>query len=496
MKKENTKNREVGLLVISDIHYIEKNANDIDKVFSSFLEALSLFLKDNREWVPDCVALVGDLAQSAKEEEYNGVGRLIDKMKETIGRELYILPVPGNHDKKVLKENTSEDQKRAKQFLEENSKELEVATKKESNIEFLKDYFQFYSKFAGSCYQTDKGKGTVWKSIPRFQAEPPYDRIQGYFIIEPLHLCVMALNTEWAFVRNEDKELALPLTVGEAFVEQMDKEVRLLKNKGYTVITMMHRSPYRLRWKDLWGNLDKRSPVERIIDLSDLIICGHEHNGTEHAPDLLMNVTQLFQNGSSFSNLTVDARYPYIASLMRINPDKRLIHQAQFHYNMNETQDVQWQVPAGNNIKTFYMDALLSPRIQRKSFSNELYKEITLLRPYKSEQLEQKIRKLFYPCNNQSAQLKYEIWPLNAQTKQKIIWYTEEQTKSGGCTEQTDEIHVILYSECDCPENGKQNILYQKQAAISLYKEIKTLARNNEISHKLIFNLVFCNILV
>lgn len=498
MKKGNTENKEIRILVISDIHYLEKNADDLEKVFSSFLEALSLFLKDNREWTPDCVALVGDLAQSAKKEEYKGVEQLIGRIKDEIGRELHILPVPGNHDKKVSRDNASLDQERAIQFLKENSKDFEEKEKKESNTNFLKDYFEFYSDFAGSCYQTDKEKGTRWESIPCFQTEPPYDKIQGCFIIERLHLCVMALNTEWAFVRNKDKELTLPLTVGETFVEQMEKEVRLLKSKGYTVITMMHRSPYRLCWKDLWGNLEKRSPVERIIDLSDLIICGHEHNGTEHDPDLLMNATQLFQNGSSFSNQTVDARYPYIASLMRISPDKRLIHQAQFHYNMNETQNVQWQVPADSNIKTFYMDALLSPRIQRKSFSNELYKEITLLRPYSSRQLEQKIRRLFYP-NNSPSESFCEIWPLSAQIKQKVIQFAEEYVNSGARAEQFGEVHVIIYSECnccDCSENGDRSILHQKKEAISLYKEIKALAKDKEISHKLIFNLVFCNILV
>lgn len=65
----------IVLLNLSDFHYNVAENDYFESVFSSFLDTLSCFLskRENRDWIPKCLTLVGDIAQSGKKEEYEQI---------------------------------------------------------------------------------------------------------------------------------------------------------------------------------------------------------------------------------------------------------------------------------------------------------------------------------------------------------------------------------------------------------------------------------------
>lgn len=139
-------------LNLSDLHFDLKRKNLFDEAFDAFLDAINDFLVDHREWTPDCLALVGDMANRGTKEEYGKLDNYINKLKDVVGKDLIILPVPGNHDKFFPNgsKDVEKDFQEAEQFLKlydkyitEQSKQNEKTKADRTTVinTFLKTYF-------------------------------------------------------------------------------------------------------------------------------------------------------------------------------------------------------------------------------------------------------------------------------------------------------------------------------------------------------------------
>lgn len=480
------------ILNLSDLHYCAKNHDLFEKVFKAFLEALTGLLKNNPDWFPDCLTLIGDIANKGQTEEYTQVKNYIDQIFDTIGKELYILPVPGNHDKTFPpgKENFKADLESAKKFLENYNLYLTLRSDEEIKIrkckavidEYLHTYFAPYSEFIGNL-----NLGID----PLISLESDYYNFVGVQKIDQLKLCVVLLNTEWYYVPKDSGNQYL--SVGDNIVEHIEKYCEIYRDKGYTVITLMHRSPYNLAWNDIYGSLEKRSTFDRIVDMSDLIICGHQHNKSLRNPDMVYNKTQLFQNGTTYLNKSIDGRYPYSVSLLKIEPRKRLIHSLQFCLNANENDEFIWNKPDIDHIRTFWMDNIFTRSLPRQQPTTPLYKEITFAYPISQERIEKNIKRLFYPTDNNNSNtlpsnVEVEIFDLLDKQIFERIQDIDKQIQ-----QQLDDKlhHFILY--CNKFYHNKQKTI--DTPILPHYEEIHNLIRDKEIGHKIIINLVFCNFL-
>nr|WP_302829360.1 metallophosphoesterase [uncultured Bacteroides sp.] len=516
MEENNINNHIFRILILSDLHYESKRKDDFERIFNPFLDKLSAFLKNHQEWSPQCLVLAGDIAHSENDMTgYDDIRSYIEKIKLEIGISFQVVAVPGNHDKQLTPieytkeeltalKNSSEEKKKsikAKAQLRVSEKDLEAAkmflnmyTNPQpevcsKNSEYLKKYFGNYARFISSYYDT-----VHWHPIPDIKIDSELKSISGYYLLEYPKICLVALNTEWQYVVGNAGGHRSILTLDENITKQVEKHVKGLKRNGYTIITIMHRSPYRLCWNDIYGRLDENSLVERIIGISDLIICGHEHNTKNREPDMLMNSTLLYQNGSMFDRNKEDGRYPYSASLLRIDTKARMLNVIRIRFNTGNALTYEWTV-ASEDVKSYCMEPMTSSKPRLKTLNNELYKEISFSSPIEPDLLQKKIRSLFYPGNSPENIPNYInccILTLDTKTesivKQKIHAIKQKITDG----EPLPKLYVlILYSERF--EGNKIEI--QTQHAISSYKKIKSLIKSEEIGHKLITNLVFCNIL-
>lgn len=518
MIKNNIDNHIFQMLILSDLHYESNRKEDFEKIFNPFLKTLSNFLRTNREWVPQCLALVGDIAHCENDKTgYDDIHSFIEKIKTEIGISFKIVTVPGNHDKQLTTPTlTKEEEKKIKDASEEEQAEIKQKARLRASKEdldeaenflktytstkpkdclrtskYLKKYFGYYAHFTSPYYNTPD-----WHPIPNINIEKDLLNVSGYYLIERAKVCIIALNTEWKYVISNAGNHRTILTLDSKVIEQIEKNAISLKRKGYSIITLMHRSPYRLCWTDIYGSLEENSLVERLVGMSDLIICGHEHNTKNREPDMLMNSTLLYQNGSMFDRKKEDCRYPYSASLVRYDTKAHMLNVVRIRFNTGNALTYEWTV-SSDDVKTYCMDPMTSYKPRHHTLNNELYKEVSFSYPIEQEILYKKIRSLFYDNtapNEIPHYIDCNIMPLNVDTimkqvRQKIKDIKEGNTKDG----PSFKLYVLLlYSE----RFENNNFDTQTQNAISLYKKVKSLIKEEEIGHKMVTNLIFCNILI
>lgn len=495
----------IVLLNLSDFHYNVDEKDLFESVFNSFLDTLSSFLskRENKDWTPNCLTLVGDIAQSGKKEEYEEIQHYLKKLSEKLGQEMYILPVPGNHDKFLPNggREFKDDIKQAKTFLEdykscfylqgEDSKKEKLNETTKRMDEFLNTYFGPYSEFVSNCWNLDKDKDKVKSFIDTgIRAESmKYNNVSGIRLIAELNLCVVLLNTEWKYVRG--RNVVRELSVGDDLVQHMERNIQFYRRQGRLVITLMHRSPYYLEWNEVYDTPGKRSVFDRIVDMSDLIICGHEHNRQLKRPDLICNKTQLFQNGIMYSAGTSDGRDLYSASLLYVDPRKRLIHTLKFNLNTDESPEFKWRTPNLEDMQSYWMESRLWQNMGAVSPIKTLIKEIDLLYLVEEASLKDKIKRLFYAVGelnpdkiNIPTHITVDV--LNVQNLYLPLLQEQLNLKNN-----SDVYHLILYYNLYwCSENTPMN-----EKSTDLFELAKKQIKGLKVDCELVVNFVFCNIL-
>lgn len=508
------------MLILSDLHYECKRKEDFEKVFNPFLKTLSNFLKKNKEWTPQCLALIGDIVHNENNHDgYDEVRSFIKKMELELGKTFYIVTVPGNHDKQLTPPSSIkiEDGEKGtgdgRKITEDEIKimagkiDLEAAedflriytSHKPENCQkasdYLEQYFGQYARFA-SLYHKEKERMGKWFPVPDTKVTEELSHISGYYLMEREKVCIVALNTEWKYVAKNAGKNGSIITLGKDIIKQMEIRVKKLKREGYLIITLMHRSPYTMCWNDIYGSLEENSLVERLVGMSDLIVCGHEHNAKNREPDMLMNSTLLYQNGIMFDREKNDGRYPYSASLIRIDTKAHMLHVIRLRFNNEDALTYEWSAST-ENMKTYCMEPIASPQKILKTSGDGQYKAIPFYNPIDNDMLHKKLRSLFYGETSPDKippYIKCHIMELSKDTDRQI----DDEIGRIKQTETADQpsqhkLHTfLLYSK----RSEGNNFELQTQKAIQLYKDIKKRIKKTEIGHKIVTNLIFCDILI
>lgn len=333
-----------NMLVLSDMHYCEHKdyTGPFNEIFDSLIECLNEFWNENTNLIPNCIILAGDLgavdyAHPQKQETPGELGRSLmhidEKIESLIARiqEKSVRPIvvstPGNHDKKAFAVEPDPYSRRVKDlnkietFYEVNKfdwiNDNEVKFFKNAfesaplngASAFLHNRFGEYVKFASKYstkYINDYDEGSreysYWKSVPENLEKMGFGALSGCMIFPNLNVCVATLNSEMHYIIKEDVLFGCP-----TIIDPLLTYLRTLRREGYAIITVMHRSPYKMSMIDIYGltstiegEKEKCSLVDRIIKSSDLIICGHDHRPVKRRPDILEGSTSLIQNGYIF----------------------------------------------------------------------------------------------------------------------------------------------------------------------------------------------------
>lgn len=502
------------ILNLSDLHYPSKSPkeNDVDEqkvfkmIFQEFTNALASFLNQNKKWTPSCLTLIGDIANRGKKEEYDHVKGFLDMLSRKIGQDsLLILPVPGNHDKFIpggTQEFTDQHAKDVKEFMNayqeyiKETRKKKTGTEKVSENKHLQAFDSYQATYFGpySEFVRDYNQGI---ELPYVEGIPlSHNNITGIRIIESLKLCAVLLNTEWFYLPKQ--EVIRKLSVGDHFIQTMQNRVMRLREEGYFVITLMHRSPYYLDWTEIFDTALRESAFDRIVGMSDLILCGHEHNRQLKRPDFLLNTTQLFQNGTFYAqpntiNNKKNDRYECSASLLQIDPNKRTIQALRFNLEP-EPGKYKWRIPNVNDAETFWLDSPRLPNRPMKIPPHNLYKTLILKYPVNSSYIETAIKQLFYPLDpvikvpDIPSTIQVVIKNMDDEKSENVI-----HEAASALSETKKVCHLILYKEMgytfQAPEKKEQ------MKAVTHYQEIKKYIRTQNLDHKIVSNFVFCNIL-
>lgn len=484
------------LLNISDLHFSTdaKSRKTFDLVFKSFVKMLNQFINDHKAFTPNCLAIIGDIANRGTNEEYQGVKSYVELLISSIEHRPEIFVVPGNHDKHIPDSFKKEHSRYVSQLMEAfdfcaknkkpiNINSLEIA--KCSISQYQKLYFGPYSDFVKEYNE---------RLIPPFLDNKNYNNITGIRLLDSLRLCVVLLNTEWNYMAKEN--IIRKLSVGDSIIQQIEKQVETYREHGYFVITLMHRSPYYLEWKEIYDSDLKKSAFDRIVNMSDLIICGHEHNRQLKRPDFLLNTTQLFQNGSIYAEPNMesrDDRFHYSASLLYIDPNKRLVSTIRFNYD-TDSSDYKWKTPILKERETFMLDPISFKPISKSQALPGLYKTISLKYPENDTLIANMCKRLFYSYD------KNNLDALNIPTSIHVMVINincihsinQEISNSENKTAQTH--HIILYEKVHYTLNDTKKKEYEIQA-LNKYACIKNSIKHQDKDIKIVTNLVFCKIL-
>ena len=299
--------RPISILCLADIHY--NMGGDMSAVDSLYKEFTKYIDEDigRKKWEPDYIVIAGDVAD--KNGGYHAVAKLLEHLcsQDTFNiNKDHVIIVPGNHDKnaKVDVEQMKTDKAIFRDYC------IDCKSHKESfGLTFeqrFKEFIEFSKQYSGELQFNNKGNDCVLDDCLK--------TISGVRVFEEDHLCFLYVNTEWLYYPGRDSAMVLSPGVKDIsdFV-RLDEDCQLCaplikdafdlinrKYKDYTVITVMHRGFEHFSYKEK-NNSDKATidAVGDILQISDVIITGHDHVFSPAPPALIRNRVQHFQLGAT-----------------------------------------------------------------------------------------------------------------------------------------------------------------------------------------------------
>lgn len=124
---------------------------------------------------------------------------------------------------------------------------------------------------------------------------------------------------------------------GQPVIFDFQHEIETLKGKDYLIVSLFHHSFFKLAHEEYQPAGIGYCMYDRIVDLSDICLSGHEHGPDSKRPDFLRNSAQYFLNGAFFDAMGQKAP-DASASFMRINRKENLIEQKQLRYSPKKGQ--------------------------------------------------------------------------------------------------------------------------------------------------------------
>lgn len=276
----------VALIQLSDIHLSERDnfvVNKQDKMFAAMKDTLLSCQKI-------IVVISGDIANTGQKKEYDVAKTFLCQLENLIKRESKIkeinyIMVPGNHDccfqgKEKVRDAFIATQNRSDTIDEEEFVDL--------FIKVQNDYWNFYKSF----YETNE--------LSTFISNKKIIDLGTDFSLE-FHL----YNTSLLSTRNEK--------VGSLIVPENHFIYRNSFDRNSYVISLFHHNTGWL--SPSTPNNNKKRFESHILDQSDIVMCGHEHdNNSKIISDLASNNSMIYieagalqhNNTSTFNVVELD----------------------------------------------------------------------------------------------------------------------------------------------------------------------------------------------
>ena len=355
----------VNILHLSDLQFgVEMGENSRGKNKEAIahrkeaIEELPNYIKSlendkqlDSSWKPHVVVASGDLAWNAYKDDYDKFSKWIKVLNEKLViKEENIIVCAGNHDinREAAEKNSKfyeEDYKTNLKKIVENVRiehpgiklteielreiglrEIERAeierAKKDLTLDNLKGVCLNFKEFINFC----KGKNKAGIKIAKLKngcniLDSEY--LFGYSDVNDIRFNV--LNTAWYCQNNNNKKDSRiddrRLWIGKPLVDNLHGNAPRMydiENDKFSITVFHH--PFDWLHKE---ESDNDSSVKNaILDMSDVILCGHVHSKIG-APTFLKNTAQIFQSGAKWS---MDD-YRYETRIIRVYPATGFIKQ-------------------------------------------------------------------------------------------------------------------------------------------------------------------------
>ncbi len=350
--------RDVNILLISDLHY--DIVNEADTGISGLAindKLLQNIVEQGPEWEPDIVIVAGDLVNRNIEINYPHYYDLVQKLTSRFPNLRHtFFSTPGNHD--VTRENKEDglkdlailngaelpnvgEEKLGKKEKKEKRALMRTALAKISKLRFTGAVSDTVFHFEQIYFQRYLSKRTELQSSPAgntilapVELTFAMDRFETVYLKSVLGLTLVGHNSSFFCNIGDEDEDRNSLYLMKELVETIQRKI----NTNDPVISFMHHPFYILNDSEHIGpakNVDKEdinNNFTKIIDHSDLILCGHVH-GILHDPTFLLGKAYLLTNGTSFTTENYIRKFhPYTFGLVKVNKQLRKFSLKKFKY--------------------------------------------------------------------------------------------------------------------------------------------------------------------
>ena len=323
--------RPITILNLSDLHIDATHQESQLKALIDLPRELREYINNNKneriKWLPDYIAIPGDVIDCKTKNRTASYDKATEILR-TYFLETYsslsmekIIVVPGNHDRKTVSKPTDisqkddhiENYKQLKENLLLFCSDDEKATEAERKfIGFHEEDFKQFAEFNEQFVSPDDHFDWINANSLQYTS--------GMKVFKDHKICFLCVNSEWMYTRswiesNQEFHLAAPAVV------KMTDILSRPEYADYTVITLMHRKPDDLSWKEQnETNKMTHNALKEIERHSDIIISGHDHAVRTYWPDMIKNHIQHFKLGSPSCKATGNGKFPYSVSAINVDP--------------------------------------------------------------------------------------------------------------------------------------------------------------------------------
>ena len=342
----------VNILHLTDLHFRRAESPGAMAHRSIVLRALLDHLPDlfnagreardpnwrltQQNWMPDIIAISGDLAYSGHETEYKEVRTFLAEMREKLGRpDLPIVACPGNHDRNgtyAAGLSYPKSSVQADDWLSIERQQPDwpaaVETKPQSEVAFSKAFLTApFREFQEFCRNTKNDL------VPSGIAGLEYltgcaDWLDGEYPVE-----FLTVNSAWFSDHRSDSD-ARNLWLGLPMLEWL--QYRRPKRPATIRVTLVHHPREWLHEEECNSYGDRPNTYRLLAESSDLILSGHVHGSLE-PPSAAYGSAIVATGGASY----IGGRWRNNLSLLQLNLRDRTVARRGFEYDPRETAWVE-----------------------------------------------------------------------------------------------------------------------------------------------------------
>lgn len=371
----------VTLLCLSDLH-CEKEKFDYFSELAKTIEDYSKIFENNK-WRPNYLVVAGDIIDASMDDRTEEIVRKQYNQARLIIREFvgtfpqlqdHIIIIPGNHDNEVPSdwEKILYNRQIFQKYCGQIKTNDDLNTQK---VQFATSFEEQFCQYLEFC-QEYKSNAIYYKEENKVSEK--LSDLAGVRIFLEDNICFVPINTEWLYLPCSKIKVAVQNSIKKGSDSQDDitkntlnslsrildnsanivescslcsplikdaylSLVELQKKEDYTIVTVMHRGPEYLPYEDKNPtNKAKTDSLGMILNLSDILLTGHEHQTRiTSQPSCIGNSVLHFKLGSVGRKEKMTREHVRWASLIHIDPISGSVEQLPIVYN---NSSLKWDI--------------------------------------------------------------------------------------------------------------------------------------------------------